>query len=109
MKRTVLPLGLAALLASTSAWAMKVPTSSTDFDLNINVLLQGRTELTFEQSYNKSLDTDFSPRRARLQASGTAYKMFSFLIQFDNSNLGKRGTATSVGAATNPAFVQDLV
>ena len=29
-------------------------------------------------------------RRARLQASGTAYKQLSFLIQFDNSNLGKR-------------------
>jgi hypothetical protein len=109
MKRTVLSLGLAALLASTSAWALKVPTPSTDFDFNVNVLLQGRTELTFEGSQNKALDTDFFLRRARLQASGTAYKMFNFLIQFDNSNMGKRGTPNAVNTNTTPAFVQDLI
>jgi Phosphate-selective porin O and P len=109
MKRTVFSLGLTALLASTSAWALKVPTSSTDFDFNVNVLLQPRVELTRQGSVEKSLDTDFFLRRARLQASGTAYKTLSFLIQFDNSNEGKRGTPTSVGTATTPAFVQDLI
>jgi hypothetical protein len=109
MNRLALPLGLAALLVSSSASAIKVPTGSDDLNLNINVLLQARYEGTFEGSLERSFDSDFFLRRARLQASGTAYKQLSFLIQFDNSNLGKRGTATSVGAATNPAFVQDLV
>jgi Phosphate-selective porin O and P len=109
MKRTVFSLGLTALLASTSAWALKVPTSSTDFDFNINVLLQARNEDTFEGSQNKQMDVDFFLRRARLQASGTAYKTLSFAIQFDNSNQGKRGTPTSVNTNTTPAFVQDLI
>src|SRR5437868_10253492 len=109
MNRIALPLGLAALLVSSSASAMKVPTGSDDLNLNVNVLLQARYEGTFEQSVERSFDSDFFLRRARLQASGTAYKSLSFLIQFDNSNMGKRGSATSVGTATNPGFVQDLV
>jgi hypothetical protein len=109
MKRTVLSLGLTALLASTSAWALKVPTSSSDFDFNVNVLLQARNEDTFEGSQNKALDVDFFLRRARLQASGTAYKTLSFAIQFDNSNQGKRGTPNAVNTNTTPAFVQDLI
>ncbi|HKC59849.1 MAG TPA: hypothetical protein VKB92_07170 [Myxococcales bacterium] len=109
MKRIALPLGLAALLVSFSASAIKVPTGTDDINLNINVLLQARYEGTFEQSVERSFDSDFFLRRARLQASGTAYKTISFLIQFDNSNLGKRGSPTSVAAASNPSFVQDLV
>ncbi|HWE23272.1 MAG TPA: hypothetical protein VG496_04950, partial [Myxococcales bacterium] len=109
MNRIALPLGLAALLVSSSASAIKVPTGSDDINLNINVLLQARYEGTFEGSVERSFDSDFFLRRARLQASGTAYKQLSFLIQFDNSNMGKRGSPTSVGSATNPAFVQDLV
>jgi Phosphate-selective porin O and P len=109
MKRIALPLGLAALLVSSSAFAIKVPTGTDDINLNINLLLQARYEGTFEASVDRSLDSDFFIRRARLQASGTAYKTISFLIQLDNSNLGKRGSPTSVAAASNPAFVQDLV
>lgn len=109
MNRIALPLGLAALLVSSSASAIKVPTGSDDLNLNVNVLLQARYEGTFEGSVSRSFDSDFFLRRARLQASGTAYKSLSFLIQFDNSNLGKRGSATSVGTASNPGFVQDLV
>src|SRR6266851_4473860 len=107
-----LPLGLAALLVSSSASAVKVPTGSDDINLNVNVLLQARYEGTFEGSAEKSLDSDFFLRRARLQASGTAYKVFSFLIQFDNSNMGKRnanGAFTALNGNTSPAFVQDLV
>jgi hypothetical protein len=109
MNRIALPLGLAALLISSSASAVKVPTGSPDIDLNMNVLLQARYEGTFEGSLERSFDSDIFIRRARIQASGTAYKQLSFLIQFDNSNMGKRGSPTSVGAATNPAFLQDLV
>src|SRR5712671_4218905 len=111
MKRIAFTLGLLALFASTSASAIKVPTGSTDYDLNVSVLLQARYEGTFEQSTNKSLDSDFFMRRARLAAGGTAFKVFSFFIQYDNSQLGKR-TATglaNIGAATNPGFVQDAI
>jgi len=114
MKRIALPLGLAILLVSLSASAIKVPTGTDDINLNVNVLLQARYEGTFEGSVERSLDSDFFLRRARLLVSGTAYKTLSFLVQFDNSNMGKRGTAASVGngangAAGTPAFVQDLI
>src|SRR5207237_3193606 len=117
MNRIGLPLGLAALLVSFSAPAVRVPTGSDDINLNVNAFLQARYEGTFEGSVDRSFDSDFFLRRARLQASGTAYKSLSFLIQFDNSNMGKRasptsmGTSTPIGAATGatPGFVQDLV
>src|SRR5438270_617830 len=114
MNRIGLPLGLAALLVSFSASAVRVPTGSDDINLNVNVFLQARYEGTFEGSVEKSLDSDFFLRRARIQVSGTAYKTLSFLIQTDNSQMGKRGTPASIGngangAAGTPAFVQDLV
>src|SRR5438445_8196679 len=109
MNRIGLPLGLAALLVSFSAPAVRVPTGSDDINLNVNAFLQARYEGTFEGSVDRSLDSDFFLRRARIQVSGTAYKTLRFLIQPDNSNRGKRGSPTSVGAATNPGFVQDLV
>jgi len=109
MNRIGLPLGLAALLVSFSASAVRVPTGSDDINLNVNAFLQARYEGTFEGSVDRSLDSDFFLRRARIQVSGTAYKTLSFLIQTDNSNMGKRASPTSVGAATNPGFVQDLV
>ena len=97
MNRIALPLGLAAVLASSSASAITVPTGRDDINLNVNVLLQVRYEGTFEQSVERSFDSDFFLRRARLQASGTAFKTISFLIQLDNSNMGKRASPTSVG------------
>ena len=114
MNRIGLPLGLAALLVSFSAPAVRVPTGSDDINLNVNAFLQARYEGTFEGSVEKSLDSDFFLRRARIQVSGTAYKTLSFLIQTDNSQMGKRGTPASIGngangAAGTPAFVQDLV
>src|SRR2546421_10366452 len=114
MNRIGLPLGLAALLVSFSASAVRVPTGSDDINLNVNAFLQARYEGTFEGSVEKSLDSDFFLRRARIQVSGTAYKTLSFLIQTDNSQMGKRGTPASIGngangAAGTPAFVQDLV
>src|SRR5256885_12144099 len=114
MNRIGLPLGLAALLVSFSASAVRVPTGSDDINLNVNAFLQARYEGTFEGSVEKSLDSDFFLRRARIQVSGTAYKTLSFLIQTDNSQMGKRGTPASVGngangAAGTPAFVPDLV
>jgi len=111
MKRIAFALGLAALFASTSASAIKVPTGNTDYDLNVSVLLQARYEGTFEGTTEKSLDSDFFMRRARLAAGGTAFKVFSFFIQYDNSNLGKRTAngLANIGAATNPGFVQDAI
>jgi len=111
MKRIAFALGLAALFASTTASAIKVPTGSTDYDLNVSVLLQGRYEGTFEGSTEKSLDSDFFMRRARLAAGGTAFKVFSFFIQYDNSQLGKRTAngLANIAAAANPGFVQDAI
>ncbi len=109
MKRIAFALGLAALLLSSSASAVKVPTGTDDINLNVNAFLQVRYEGTFEGSAERSLDSDFFLRRARIQVSGTAYKTFSFLIQTDNSNMGKRGSPTSIGGASNPTFVQDLL
>jgi Phosphate-selective porin O and P len=109
MNRIGLPLGLAALLVSFSASAVRVPTGTDDINLNVNAFLQARYEGTFEGSAERSFNSDFFLRRARIQVSGTAYKTLSFLIQTDNSQMGKRGTPTSVGTATNPGFVQDLV
>src|SRR3954466_1536355 len=110
MKRTAFALGLVALFASTSASAIKVPTGNTDYDLNVSVLLQARYEGTFEGTTEKSLDSDFFMRRARLAAGGTAFKVFSFFIQYDNSNLGKR-TANGLAniATANAGFVQDAI
>ena len=50
-------------------------------------------------------------RRARLAAGGTAFKVFSFFIQYDNSNLGKRQATgvSNINTATNPGFVQDAI
>jgi len=111
MKRIAFTLGLLALFASTSASAIKVPTGSTDYDLNVSVLLQARYEGTFEASTDKSFDSDFFMRRARLAAGGTAFKVFSFFIQYDNSQLGKRtGTGlANISATANPGFVQDAI
>jgi hypothetical protein len=109
MKRIAFALGLAALFASNSASAIKVPTGSTDYDLNVSVLLQARYEGTFKATTEQSYDNDFFVRRARIAVGGTAFKVFSYFVQYDNSNLGKRTTATSIGAATNPGFVQDAI
>src|SRR3954454_3357408 len=109
MKRIAFALGLAALFASNSASAIKVPTGNTDYDLNLSVLLQARYEGTFEATSEKGYDNDFFVRRARIAVGGTAFKVFSYFVQYDNSNLGKRTTATSIGTATNPGFVQDAI
>src|SRR5256885_11571363 len=62
MNRIALPLGLAALLISSSASAMKVPTGSDDLNLNVNVLLQARYEGTFEGSVERSFEDRKSTR-----------------------------------------------
>src|SRR5438067_5423107 len=111
MKRTAFALGLAALFASTSASAIKVPTGNTDYDLNVSVLLQARYEGTFEATTERTMDSDLFMRRARIAVGGTAFKVFSYFIQYDNSQLGKRTAngLANIGAATNPGFVQDAI
>src|SRR5438128_2631842 len=110
MKRLALALGLAALLASQSASAIKVPTGSDDINLNINLLLQPRAEIIFDNTVpDKSTDVDFYLRRARIQISATAYKMFSFMIQTDNSNWGQKGNLANNQGNGQPFIVQDLL
>src|SRR5437868_6572374 len=104
MKRIAFALGLAALFASTSASAIKVPTGNTDYDLNVSVLIQARYEGTFEGSTEKSLDSDFFMRRARLAAGGTAFKVFSFFIHYRLGRWdGFHDTTATTGAAPGPA------
>ena len=110
MKRIAFALGLCALLASHSASAIKVPTGSDDINLNINLLLQPRFEVTFDRTTpDKSADFDFYIRRGRIQVSATAYKMFSFMIQTDNSNWGKAGNLANNQGNGQPFIIQDLL
>lgn len=104
----------AATLASSAAFAVKVPTGSEDLTLNIGVLLQARAVAGFDgppatgatlqgQAPDGSFNTDFFVRRMRLGASGTLYKNFQFNILFDTPNFGRRGDYTG------STFVQELV
>jgi hypothetical protein len=109
--RPLLP--LAALLASSGAFAIKVPTGSDDLNLNINVLLQVRAEGSWDgppttptstegASPNGTFNSDYYLRRARLIATGSAYEYFIFNIMLDTPFFGRRG---NFGGST---FVQDL-
>lgn len=109
-------LPLAVCLASSQALAIKV-TTGPDFDLNVSVVLQPRFQGDFDgvipaanstspdgPSPNGHFNMDFYLKRARLQASGTAYKYFTFLVLLDNPNYGARGNY-----AAPSTIVQDLV
>src|ERR1700737_4119895 len=106
---------LAVCFASSQAFAIKV-TTGPDFDLNVSVVLQPRFQGDFDgiqgnpatptdgPSPAGRFNADFYLKRARLQASGTAYKYFSFLVLLDNPNYGARGNY-----ATPSTLIQDLV
>ena len=104
-------LPLAVLLVSPAALAIKVPMGTSDIDLNINVLLQVRTEGSWDgerptategPSPNGTFNTDFYLRRARLIANGSAYKFVIYNIMLDTPFLGRRGNFQV------NTFVQDL-
>src|SRR5262249_9416506 len=110
---------LAVFFASPEAFAMKVTTPS-EFDLNINVLLQPRFQGDWDgvtppptstapdgAAPNGKFNADFYIKRARLIARGTAYKYFFFLITLDTPNFGVRGNYTF--NQNNATFIQDLV
>lgn len=111
LKRWSVYLPFTALLVSSAAFAINVPTGNEDINLNMNVLLQVRAEGDFDggqattiegPSPNGSFNTDFYLRRARLIATGTAYQYFTFNIMLDTPFFGRRG---NFGGST---FVQDL-
>jgi len=118
-KRCIVPLSFAVLLSSPPAWAIKV-TSTPDFDLNINVLLQPRLQMDWDgvppaptsiapdgPTASGQMNVDFYIKRARLIARGTAFKWFGFLVTLDTPNFGVRG---NYGFNQNNAtFIQDLV
>jgi hypothetical protein len=106
-------LAISSLLASSAADAVKVQ-ASPDFDMNVTVLLQARALEAWDTpaggtiaggaatgSPDGSPDTDFYLRRARLIASGTAYKKFTFYIMLDSPRFGIHGDYTT------RALVQD--
>jgi hypothetical protein len=105
---------VAVLLASPAAFAIKIPTGTKDFDLNIGVLLQARAAANWDgdapsatqgAAPNGSVDTSFYLRRARLIVSGAAWQKFTFYLMLDEPNFGIRG---NYNITNNPAFVQDL-
>src|SRR5262245_51134285 len=102
---------VAVLLASSGAFAFKIPTGTKDFDLSISVLLQPRVAGSWDgdrpsatggPSPNSTFDTDFYIRRARLITSGTAFQHFTFYLMLDEPNFGIRGNYnTAANAAGN--------
>ena len=103
---------LLALAVSSPALAIKVGGTGDDFALNVNVLMQARAQgdwdgpaptLAEGASPGGGFNTDYYLRRARLIASGTAYKYVNFSIMLDTPQFGRRG---SFAGST---FVQDLV
>jgi hypothetical protein len=104
----------AILFSSSGAFAIKVPTGTPDFDLNLNVLLQPRAAVAFDgdplsgsgagpgASPYGTLDTDFYIRRARLIVTGVGYKKFTFFMMLDTPNFGIRGNYAG------STFLQDL-
>jgi len=119
LKGCVTLLSLAVVLTSSNASAIKV-TSTPDFELNIQVLLQPRFQGDFDgvptpptsiapdgASATGKFNADFFIKRARLVARGTAYKYFSFLVTLDTPNFGVRGNYGFV--QNNTTFIQDLV
>jgi phosphate-selective porin O/P len=110
---TRIPL-VAVLFVSSVTFAVKVPTSTPNFDLNLAFLLQARAQAAFDGDPSAgagagpgaapygTFDTDFYIRRMRLIASGYAFQKFSFYLMFDTPNFGIRGNYTG------STFVQDM-
>jgi hypothetical protein len=110
---TRIPL-VAVLLVSSVTFAVKVPTSTPNFDLNLVFLLQMRAQAAFDGDISAgggpgpgaapygTVDTDFYIRRMRLIANGYAFQKFSFYLMFDTPNFGIRGNYTG------STFVQDM-
>jgi hypothetical protein len=104
----------AILFSSAGAFAIKVPTGTPKFDLNVNVLLQARAQFSWDGELSRSvgagpgsspygtLDTDFYIRRARLIVFGSGFSKLTYYIMLDTPNFGIRGNYTG------STFIQDL-
>jgi hypothetical protein len=95
------------LLASASAPAFEVPTGREDFTLEVEPLIQPRTEVDFDGPTGSAAPSghaniDFYIRRARLLVRGSAYKQFSFGLNIVALRIGERGNLN-----VSP-FVQDI-
>ena len=107
MRHSIRPtslLSLALFLASSAAYAIKVPTGTEDFTLNIDTNLQLRLEETWggppptataNAAPSGHLNTDIFLRRASLSARGTAYKIFTYYIKLETGRFGARGNYTT--------------
>jgi hypothetical protein len=86
----------AALLVSTSAVAVDVPTGTEDFTLGVEPLIQARAEVDSDgppgaAAPSGHANVDFFVRRARVLVRGTAYKDFAFGINIVALRIGERG------------------
>src|SRR5262249_11560814 len=107
MRHSIRPtslLSLALFLASSAAYAIKVPTGTEEFTLNIDSNLQLRLEETWggppptataNAPPSGHLNTDIFLRRASLSARGTAYKIFTYYIKLETGRFGARGNYTT--------------
>ena len=104
---------LAALLVSTSANAVKIPlpdaVAANGTTLNVAFQLQPWVLITENGTPDgTSPSVDFFIRRARLLINGDVNNNFSYLLQFDSPNLGKRGDiANATNSNASKAIVQD--
>ena len=104
---------LAALLVSSSANATKVPLpealAANGSTLNLSFQLQPWVLITENGSADgTSPSADFWIRRARILINGDVNNNFSYLLQFDSPNLGKRGDiANATNSNASKAIVQD--
>jgi hypothetical protein len=99
---------LTVLLASSTAPAFDVDPGTENFTLRLRPALQPRFEADFDGPPGAAApgghaNFDFSIRRARLLATGSAYERFTFAILLNVVRLGERGNFNVT------PFLQDLL
>jgi hypothetical protein len=99
MKATkVLTVALATLLIPAAAHAVKIPLPIEGATLNLSFQLQTQFLMQENGATNGNDNSyDIFIRRSRLLVNGDINQNFSYLIQFDNPNYGKKGNFNGRG------------
>ena len=86
------PLALLALLAPAASYAIKVPIPVEGATLNVSFQLQTQFLMQENGAPNGNDNSyDLFIRRSRLLVNGDIGPNFSYLVQLDNANFGKKG------------------
>ena len=93
MKQSLaLPLAVLALLAPAASQAMKIPIPVEGATLNLSFQLQTQFQMQENGAPNGNGNSyDIFIRRSRVLINGDIGPNFTYLIQFDNPNYGKKG------------------